>query len=79
VSVLVEEDILVPINSGEIAGVDLGIKSFATVSDGTVFKNPKALLTHERRLKREERAVSRKRKGGNNRKKKAVRREEKQG
>jgi len=69
VSVLVEKEIPVPINPGEIAGVDLGIKSFATVSDGAVFKNTKALSRYERRLKREQRAISRKKKGGNNRKK----------
>lgn len=56
-----------------IVGVDLGIKTLATVSDGTTFTNPKALGSRLKKLKRLSRAVSRKQKGSNNRKK-AVRR-----
>jgi len=67
VSVAVEEEIQVPENDGPMVGVDLGVTRMATVSDGTVFENPKALKRHERRLKRLQRSVSRKQKGSINR------------
>jgi putative transposase len=50
-------------------GVDLGIKELATCSDGTTFKNPKALKNNLKSLKRLQRSVTRKAKGSNNRKK----------
>ena len=31
-------------------GIDMGVKTFATVSDGTAFDNPKYLRTNLRRL-----------------------------
>lgn len=69
VSILVEEDIN-PINkSGDIVGVDVGIKTLATCSDGTTFSNPKALKNNLIKLKRLSKNVSRKAKGSNNRKK----------
>ena len=52
-----------------IVGVDLGIKTLATVSDGKVYQNPKPLKTKLRKLKRLQQSVSRKVKGSNNRKK----------
>lgn len=69
VSVAVKEDIKPPINNGPVVGVDLGIKTLATVSDGTVVLNPKALSRCERKLKRQQREVSRRKKGSNNRRK----------
>jgi putative transposase len=50
-------------------GVDLGIQVLATVSDGEVFPNPKALKRHLRKVKRLQRSVSRKMKGSANRRK----------
>lgn len=47
-------------------GVDLGVKSLAVCSDGTVIGNPKNLRRRERRKKHLQRAVSRKRKGSQN-------------
>ena len=47
------------------AGVDLGIKAHATLSDGTVFENPKYLERSERKLKKAQKALSRKQKGSN--------------
>ena len=41
--------------------------SAATVSDGTVFENPKALTRRQRKLARLQRALSRKKKGSKNR------------
>ena len=72
VSLQVEEDI--PEYTGvkdehDTVGVDLGIKTLATVSDGKVYKNPKPLKTKLRKLKRLQQSVSRKVKGSNNRKK----------
>ena len=67
VSIQVKEEINIPINTGEVVGVDLGIKTMAYASDGAVFENPKALKRHERKLKRAQRKVSRRVKGSNNR------------
>jgi len=69
VSVLVREEIKVPKNNGSIVGVDLGINHLATVSDGSVFDNPKALRRNERKLARLQRSLSRKKKGSRNRNK----------
>jgi putative transposase len=69
VSVLVEQEHVVPANRGPKAGVDLGIKKLATVSDGEEVPNPRHLRSCLKKLKRLQRAVSRKRKGSRNRKK----------
>jgi putative transposase len=53
----------------EILGVDVGIKSLAVLSDGTVFENPRALRKAEARLRHLQRAVNRKQKGSANRRK----------
>lgn len=45
---------------GGAVGVDLGIKTLATLSDGTVFENPRHLKKSEQKLKRAQRALSRK-------------------
>ncbi len=76
VSILVEEDL--PEYAGQkdehdVVGVDLGIKTLATVSDGVTYDNPKPLKTRLRKLRRLNKDVSRKQKGSQNRKK-AVRR-----
>jgi putative transposase len=76
VSVLVEQD--QPEFTGKkddkaVVGVDLGIKTLATVSDGTVYKNPKPLRTRLRKLKRLQQSISRKVKGSRNQKKAADR------
>jgi putative transposase len=52
-----------------VIGVDLGIKTLATVSDGRVFENPKATNRYARKLRRAQKALSRKQKGSANRKK----------
>lgn len=70
VSVLVEEKIeQLKDFKNEVVGVDLGIKTLATCSDGTTFQNPKALSSNLRKLKRIQRRFSKKKKGSNNRKK----------
>ena len=52
---------------GGAVGVDLGIKTLATLSDGTVIENPRCLAASERRLKRAQKALSRKAMGSNRR------------
>lgn len=69
VSVMVREDVDVQKNVGGTVGVDLGVKELATVSDGTIIHNPKALFHYQKKLKRQQRGVSRKKKNSNNRKK----------
>ena len=59
----------IPIKTGGIIGVDIGIKSLAVCSDRTVFDNPRAYKRLKRKLAHLQRAVSRKVKGSNNRKK----------
>jgi putative transposase len=67
VSVQVEQEQTVPANRGPVVGVDLGVKSLATFSDGTVIPNPKPLKRRLKQLKRLHRAVIRKQKGSKNR------------
>ena len=52
-----------------VAGVDLGIKCMAQVSDGVYFENPRSLKSALTKLKRLRRVVSRRQKGSANRKK----------
>ena len=59
VSVQVEEEQAVPEHSGEVVGIDLGIKTLATLSDGTVISNPRHLKRRLKKLKRLQRVVSR--------------------
>jgi putative transposase len=71
VSVQVEQEHVVPENSGPVVGIDLGIKNLATLSDGEVIPNPRHLKRRLKKLKRLQRVVSRRQKGGKNRKKAA--------
>ena len=41
-------------------GIDVGINTLATLDDGTKYENPKPLKRYERKLKREQRELSRK-------------------
>lgn len=52
---------------GGAVGIDLGVKTLATLSDGTVIENPRCLAASERRLKRAQKALSRKTMGSNRR------------
>ena len=60
-----------PIPNKQI-GIDVGIKSFAVLSDGKVINNPKYLIYSEERLIKKQRRLSNKTKGSNNRKKAKV-------
>jgi putative transposase len=69
VSLQVEEKRVVPENTGPVVGIDLGIRSLATLSDGEVIPNPRHLKRRLKKLKRLQRVVSRRQKGGKNRRK----------
>jgi putative transposase len=67
VSVVGPEVVGAASNNGPEVGLDLGVARLATLSDGTVIKNPKALAAGQRKLKRLQQEVSRKKKGSANR------------
>jgi putative transposase len=73
VSVLIEREQMVSENTRPVVGVDLGVRSLATLSDGAVIPNPRHLKRRLKKLKRLHRAVSRKAKGSRNRRKAAQR------
>lgn len=54
---------------GGAVGVDLGVKTLATLSDGTVIPNPRALNTRLQALRKAQQALSRKTKGSARRRK----------
>jgi putative transposase len=55
--------------TGQETGIDLGLESFATLSEGTMIHNPRCYRRAERRLKTAQRKVSRRKKGSSRRKK----------
>ena len=71
VSVFVDDGNSIPgkpkIEYENSVGIDVGIKDFAVLSDGSVFGNPKYLEKAEVRLKVLQRRLSRKQKGSNRR------------
>jgi len=74
VSVTVEEDILDPQPvRGVPVGVDLGVKTLATLSDGTTFANPRALGRRLGKLRQLSKSLSRKKKGSKNHEKAKLR------
>jgi putative transposase len=74
VSVTVEEDILDPVsNRGAPVGVDLGVKTLATLSDGKTFANPRAMGQRLKKLQQLSKSLSRKKKGSKNREKAKMR------
>jgi putative transposase len=73
VSVLVQQERVALVHRGPVVGVDLGVKTLATLSDGTSESNPRHLRSCLKKLKRLQRAVTRKPKGSRNRCKAAER------
>ena len=69
VSVQCEYETVEPIQKDEAIGIDLGLKHFAALSDGSKIDNPKHLRKSERRLKIRQRRLSRTKKGSNGRSK----------
>ncbi len=72
-SILVDNKVELPkkreIEPQSTIGIDLGLKHFAILSDGTKFDNPRFLQQSLERLKVLQRRASRKKKGSSNRKK----------
>jgi len=73
VSLNVETDHKPPDNQGGAVGIDLGVKTLATLSNGTTYENPKALRHHQKLLARAQRQLARKQKGSNRWKKARLR------
>ena len=57
------------VSPDKMVGIDVGIKTYATNSDGSTFENPKFMRKWEKKLKRTQRQLSRKKKGSKNREK----------
>jgi putative transposase len=70
IALCVETDIapLPPASQAQV-GIDVGIKTLATMSTGEAIANPRHLQQAQHRLARFQRSASRKKKGGNNRRK----------
>jgi putative transposase len=67
VSVTVEEEIPDPTpRDRQVVGVDLGVKTMATLSDGTVFANPRAFGRKLKKIRQFSKSLSRKKKGSKN-------------
>ena len=66
VSILVEIEVQPLEKSNSSVGIDLGIKSFAVLSDGTTYSNPKFFRTLEEKLAKAQHTLSRRIKGGSN-------------
>lgn len=70
VSIQIETEIGQPIHPSESAiGIDVGVKRFATLSDGSFIEPLSSFRKLEKKLAREQRKLSRKVKGSNNRRK----------
>ena len=67
ISYVVEKQELKPKIIQNPVGIDLGLKSFITTSDGEVVDNPRFYERLFKQLKRKQRHLSRKQKGSNNR------------
>ncbi|WP_214721384.1 IS200/IS605 family element RNA-guided endonuclease TnpB [Exiguobacterium sp. s192] len=59
VSLLVEQEIHELPKTGSSVGVDVGLKNFAILSDGAVYKNDRYFRSLEKKLAREQRKLSR--------------------
>jgi putative transposase len=56
-------------DSAEAVGIDVGLESFATLSDGTTIANPRYFKTAQAKLRRAQRKVARRKKGSHRRRK----------
>ena len=68
-SILIEGELLRQINAPvrTSVGIDLGIKSLLTLSDGHNIDNPRWITSNEKKLKKLHKQLSKKQKGSNNR------------
>lgn len=76
ISILVEDGKAVPLrkkyNEKNSVGIDVGIKSFAVLSDGEVTANPKHLEKSLKHLRRTQRSLARSQKNSKNKEKKRI-------
>ena len=76
ISILVEDGKELPtkpkIAEKSTIGIDLGLKHFATFSTGEKVENPKPLKRFLKKLKKQQRQLSKKKKGSNNRNKQRI-------
>lgn len=78
-SILIEdnctENAIIPttVEQDKTLGIDLGISSLLTLSDGTKLDNPRHTKRHEDTLAKEQRILARKQKGSNNHKRQKLR------
>src|SRR5262245_15178652 len=68
VSILVDTEVKPLEKAKAEVGIDVGVKTLVTTSDGEKLENPRPLIRSEKRLKRLQRSLSRKADGSNNRK-----------
>lgn len=62
VSILVETDMQPKQKTGSSVGIDVGLKDFAILSDGTIYGNPKFFRSMEKKLAKEQKILSRRQK-----------------
>ncbi|WP_342044284.1 IS200/IS605 family element RNA-guided endonuclease TnpB [Bacillus sp. OTU530] len=65
-SIVAETEVQELPKTSSTCGVDVGIKDFATLSDGTVYANPRFFCVLEEKLAKAQRILSRRTKGGSN-------------
>lgn len=56
----IKEKTKTDLNQANIVGIDVGLKTFATLSDGSIIDNPRTLKKNLKKLKRESKNLSRK-------------------
>ncbi|BBW97362.1 hypothetical protein GsuE55_21950 [Geobacillus subterraneus] len=66
VSILVETEVRELPKTNSAVGIDVGLKDFAILSDGTTYANPKFFRKLEEKLAKAQRILSRRTKGGSN-------------
>ncbi len=66
VSILVETEVQEILKTESTCRIDVGLKDFAILSDGTTYKNPKFFRILEEKLARAQRILSRRTKGSSN-------------
>lgn len=66
ISILVETEVQELPKTNSAVGIDVGLKDFAILSDGTVYSNPKFFRRLEEKLAKTQRILSRRTKGSSN-------------
>ena len=66
ITIETEDTEVVDTSTHPVIGIDVGINTLATLSDGTKYDNPRPFKRYERKLKREQRKLSRRVRRSNN-------------